>query len=134
MATNGQLIQAQRIPIGYFRTPQGKEVPVTMSLEWYKVLENLARQVAEGNGGGSTDADDDEGIGPGGALGVLLGNVASGGGDAAGPEAGAFAGAVLVAALERVQALETDTGVSALRAQVAALTQRVEHLEQGSGT
>lgn len=132
MADDGLLIQAQRIPIGTFRSPQGKEIPVTITLEWYKVLVQLAGQVAAGTGG-STDEGDDEGIDPGGHLGAILARVATGG-DSSGPEAGAFAGALLFAALGRVQALEADPGVSGLSAKIAALSERVAALEQGNGT
>lgn len=133
-------LQPQRIPFGNVQFPNGTAVAINgqplqviISWEWYKVLEVLATQA--GQAGGSTDADDDEGIGPvagGGALAALLSAVAGGsvGAGAEGPAGLFLGGAVLSDVVGRLQALETDSRVSQLQAQVAALSKRLDDIER----
>lgn len=123
-------IQPQRVPIGTFIGPNGRPVEVTITTQWYKVLEQLAS--IAGASGGSTNDTDDEGIGPGGTVAGLLAEALGGGSgdEGPGPAAGAALGVLLADALERLSALEAAPDVSALRSQVATLEEAIADHEQ----
>lgn len=109
-------IQPQRIPLGTVMVG-GRALPVTITVEWYRVLKALTGQV-------STIVDGD-------------GNSDDGGGSGAGGDAIDFANdeasavKVLAIVLQRaVSALEADADVPALRAKLAQLETRIAGMEQ----
>ena len=105
-------LQAQRIPLGTV-TIGGREMPVYITVEWLKVLRVLDGTVTVIEEGGGSGAPAQTAI-------EL-------------PYEDATAVKVLAIALQRaVSALESDTTVLTLRAQMAALAARVEGLEQAS--
>ena len=114
-------LQPQRVPLGTL-TIAGKDYPVTITVEWYRVLQRLAGQASSASGQTGS--------------GVTAGATSSGG-SAASADAIDFdngpdqALAVLAMALERgLDDLAGDSDVQALRAEVATLRARVDGLEQ----
>lgn len=121
-------IQPQRVPFATIEVA-GRKVPVFVSLEWYRVLQRLAGEVdvpSSSSGPGSSG---------GGSSTVVIQQEVGTTEDSAidsiyGVEQTVK---VLAMALERgLQALETDSELSRLRAQVASLAARIDGLEQSA--
>lgn len=116
-----EFLQPQRVPLGYFTSPQGKRVEVMITLEWFKVLSALFKQVnANTDASGSTEAED---FGP---LENLFPAIAEG----LDNEPADLVSIHLLALPEGLQALEAAPGLHELQAEVAALRREVEILKE----
>lgn len=117
-------VQPQRVPLGVL-TIGGKEYPVFVTPEWYRALQTLA--TAAGTSGGTSGSS---------------GGVPAGGVDATSVDSEdaidsgygqAQLARVLAIALEQgLQALEVDSELPRLRAQLATLAARIDCLEQSA--
>jgi len=110
-------IQAQRIPLGTYRTADGREVPVFITVEWYRVMQALAAGVGAATGGTPTTS---------GSTTTAAANAIDF--DNGPPDLDSVIAIELQAV---VLAQEVAPDVSRVQADLAALAARVEALEQG---
>lgn len=147
MATTApRLLQPQRVPFGTVEVQAGIELPVYVTVPWYRVLRVLAEFVDSATGGSAgASALAAEALAAAlAAAGVAAtaSSVASAASAAAADTAAALdaidsgdgpdpSDSGMVAVLfQRLRALDPDPEVSTLRAQVANLAARVASLEQ----
>lgn len=115
-------MQPQRVPLGSFKSPQGNEVLVYIRREWYILLEALVTAA-----GGSADPGDvfDFDLDP-----PALQRASSGHALQSDNGPTPVSAADLSSILQRVQALESDSTVSRLQAEIARLKTEIEALKE----
>jgi hypothetical protein len=127
MATS-PIVQAFRVPLGEFQGPDRKTVSVFITREWFRALQTVADQAANGGSGGTTTADD---FAP---LENLFFSTASSENEGASDESASVVSVLLVPLAEGLQALEAAEGLQLLQAQVAGLQAQIDELNQRTAT
>lgn len=123
MATN-PIVQAFRVPIGEFQPPQGKAIQVFITREWFRALQAVAEQAANGGGGDTVVGDD---FAP---LENLFSFTSTNDTEGAFDEPASMVPVLLVPLAEGLQALEAAEGLQLLQAQVAGLQAQIDELNQ----